>query len=491
MSKEKILIVDDEKHIRTICSEILGRQNYQVTCLGNPQAALEAARREPFDLLLTDISMPGMDGLELLGAIKKLQKEITAVLMTGYGTVDHAIQSIHLGANGFLIKPFSQQDLIQAVEGALERSRLMHENVRLKFLLPLFEVNKTLLSELHLEALLDKVAEVALNATGSETASVILIEDTGRFVHQSHAHSSHSVEKELHQQLIQEMGTKVVKDRIPLVITPESSVDENIGQMMNKSRFSAVVALPLLSKDKTVGFLHLCKKIGDVPYSRSDVELLSILCGQAAIAIENAKLFEEVESKNRELEDFYFDSVKALAQTIEAKDSVTGSHGDRLVNYALAIADRFKMSKQEKIWLGYAAALHDIGKIAVSESVLKKAGKLTSDEYDEMKTHPIRGAEILREIKFLEQVVPMVYYHQEQFNGRGYPEGLEGNEIPIGSRIVAVLDAFDAMTSDRPYRKGLPIQTAIEELRRYSGVQFDPEVVEIFIDVVHTPLQHT
>ncbi|HLB94958.1 MAG TPA: HD-GYP domain-containing protein, partial [Nitrospiria bacterium] len=234
---------------------------------------------------------------------------------------------------------------------------------------------------------------------------------------------------------------------------------------------------------------NLYKKEAASSYNQSDIELISILSGQAAIAIENAKLFEEIRRKNQELEEFYFESVKALAQAIEAKDSTTGSHGDRLVSYAMAIADRLGLSNEEKVWLRYAAALHDIGKIAVSEAILKKPGKLTPEEYEEMKTHPARGAEILREVKFLAPVVPIVYHHQEQFDGKGYPDGLRGEQIPIGSRIVAVLDAFDAMTSNRPYRRGLPLQTAIGVLKQHSGMQFDPKVVEVFLEVVEGSVQ--
>jgi response regulator RpfG family c-di-GMP phosphodiesterase len=484
MGEERILIVDDEAHIRMLCTDILQRENYNVTSLGNSKEALQAARADVYDLLLTDISMPGMDGLELLAAVKETQREITAVLMTGYGTLDHAIQSIHLGAHGFLIKPFSQKELIQAVEDALERSRLSRENMRLRLLLPLFEVSKTLLSELNLGVLLDKLTEVALKETGSDTATVNLIEDSGRFVMHSYSGPSRLDSQSKYQEIIHTMGQWVLEHKQPLVVFKETLILDSVRNMIAEIGFSGMVTIPFISKDKIVGLLNLGKKEGEVSYNQSDIELMSILCGQAAIAIENAKLFEAVRNKNQELEEFCVDSVKALAQAIEAKDHITGSHGDRLVNYAMAIADRFSLPKQEKIWLGYAAALHDIGKIAVSESILKKPSKLTSDEYDEMKTHPARGAEILREIKFLAPVVPIVYYHQEQYNGKGYPEGLRGSQIPIGSRIVAVLDAFDAMTSDRPYRKGLPMNTALNELKRYSGVQFDPKVVESFIEVV-------
>jgi HD-GYP domain-containing protein (c-di-GMP phosphodiesterase class II) len=207
------------------------------------------------------------------------------------------------------------------------------------------------------------------------------------------------------------------------------------------------------------------------------------MVGESILIVDDEEHIRHL-TKNQELEDFYFETVNALAQAIEVKDVYTGGHGDRLVDFAISIAERLGVSPEEKVWLKYAAALHDIGKIGVKETILTKPGKLTSEEYEEMKTHPAKGAEILKEVKFLAPVVPIVYHHQERYDGKGYPAGLSGNEIPIGSRIVAVLDAFDAMTTNRPYRKGLSTEVAINELRRYLGVQFDPQVVEAFLQVI-------
>ena len=489
MADEKILIVDDEAHILRLCSEILRRENYKVITAGTAKAALEMAKAESFDLLLTDISMPGMNGLELLSAIKEIQKEIATVVITGYGTVDNAVQSLHLGAHGFVVKPFSQKELLQTIEDALERSRLFRENMRLRLLMPLFEVSKTLLSELNLRALLDTVTGVALRETRSDAASVVLVEDSGQLVLKSYASPTETYSEEICQRVTDTMGRWVVEQRKPLIVIKESPMSDEMQEVVSRLGVSSMVTMPLISKDRVVGLLNLYKKEAASSYNQSDIELISILSGQAAIAIENAKLFEEIRRKNKELEEFYFESVKALAQAIEAKDSTTGSHGDRLVSYAMAIADRLGLSNEEKVWLRYAAALHDIGKIAVSEAILKKPGKLTPEEYEEMKTHPARGAEILREVKFLAPVVPIVYHHQEQYDGKGYPDGLRGEQIPIGSRIVAVLDAFDAMTSNRPYRRGLPLQTAIGVLKQHSGMQFDPKVVEVFLEVVEGSVQ--
>ena len=499
MADERILIVDDEEHIRRLCAEILQRKSYQTVTLASPRAALEMARSESFDLLLTDISMPGMDGLELLRSIKEIQREIAAVIMTGYSTIDNAVQSIRLGAQGFVIKPFSQKELVLSVEDALEKHRILRENMRLKLLVPLFEVGKTLLSELNLQSLLDAVTRAALKETGSDTAGVMLMDDQSRQLEpRSYYLPAGEIPENLYPRIKKAVGRWILEKKSPLVLVEQSPSENELKYLMKEAGLSAMVTMPLISKDRIIGALVLFKKPGNASYNQSDLELASVLCGQATIAIENAKMFELVQAKNRELEVFYFETVNALAQAIEVKDVYTGGHGDRLGDLALAIAGRLGLPAEEKIWLKYAAALHDIGKIGVKETILTKNGKLTPEEYDEMKKHPAKGAEILREVKFLSPVVPIVYHHQEWYDGKGYPDGLAGDKIPIGSRIVAVLDAFDAMTTDRPYRKGLPLDVAVRELQRYSGIQFDPQVVEAFIEVLtqiphasRAPLFHT
>jgi len=485
MVGESILIVDDEEHIRRLCSEILKRKSYQTVAVASAKAALEMIRSQHFDLLLTDISMPGMDGLELLRTVKESQKEIAAVIMTGYGTVDNAVQSLRLGVQGFVIKPFSQQELIKSIEDALEKHRLLHENMRLKLLVPLFEVGKTLLSDLHLTSLLETFALVVLKETRSDAAAVMLMDDRANgFKSETFVVPPEVFPAETILRIREVVGPWALENRIPLILVDQDSLTIEMRSLLNRCGLSSLVAMPFLSKDRVIGLLVLCKKIGHASYNQSDLELTSILSGQATIAIENAKLFGMIQTKNRELEDFYFETVSALAHAIEVKDVYTGGHGDRLVDLAIAIAKRLRVPQEETIWLKYAAALHDIGKIGVKETILTKPGKLTAEEYDEMKTHPAKGAEILKEVKFLAPVVPIVYHHQERYDGKGYPAGLAGNAIPIGSRIVAVLDAFDAMTTNRPYRKGLPMDVALGELRRHSGLQFDPEVVDAFLQVV-------
>jgi response regulator RpfG family c-di-GMP phosphodiesterase len=470
---EKILIVDDEENIQRLCKEILIRQHYVPVSVGAPHAALERVRNEQFDLLLTDISMPEMDGLSLLQAVKEIQHEITAIIITGNGTLDKAIESLHMGAQGFLVKPFTHQELLQAVAEALDRRRLILENMRLKLLMPLFEVSQNLLSETDPNSLFHQIALVAQKETKSDGVMLMLCEGP-HFVLRAEAPGSALGEEAL--AFLTAQSQNVVKETDPLILVEAPQPDSARREEMERFGLSSSIIIPLTSKGGGLGVLILFKKTGNPSYNQADIELISILSGQAMIAIENARLFDN-------LQRAHFESMKALAQAIEAKDRYTRGHCDRMVDYALAIADRLGLSPEEKKHLGYAAALHDIGKIGVHEAILNKSGKLTEDEYTAMKAHPVMGAEIVRGVEFLGPVVPMIYHHQERWDGKGYPDGLQGKEIPIGARIVAVLDTFDAMTSDRPYRRALPPEVAFAELRSCAGTQFDPDVVESLIYV--------
>lgn len=485
MPSEKILVVDDEEHIRQLCLEILGGKGYHTEVCADPRDAIERLRRSKYDLLLVDIKMPQMNGFELLGLVKEISHDITVVMITGYATIENAINSLKLGAHGFVLKPFTSHELIQAVEDALDRNRALKENTRLKLLIPLFEISKELLSEIDIQRLLDHIVDVVHKETGTNVVSLMLINEGKKELTIAAAKGLPHDIINTTKKMVGEMIAGWVAERgEPLVITEGTDIDPLLKEALYREDLSASMCMPLISKGKVIGVLNLSKKKGEAPFSESDLEFVSILCGQVAIAIDNASLFNALQAKAEELNRSYFESVMALAQAIETKDSYTRGHCDRTVRHALLIANRLGLPETEKEKVRYAAVLHDIGKIGVNESILNKPGKLTEEEYEMVKLHPKMGADIIKGIKFLEPVVPVIYHHQERYDGKGYPDGIKGEQIPIGARIIAVLDTYDAMTTDRPYRKALSREAAIAEVKRCSGTQFDPQVVEVFLQIL-------
>ncbi len=236
-------------------------------------------------------------------------------------------------------------------------------------------------------------------------------------------------------------------------------------------------AVPLMVRDKPVGVMAVVRGEQEGPFHRTDLEVFSNFASQAAVAIENTQLYER-------LQNIYLGIIASLAAAIEARDPYTVGHSARVTKYAVATAEAMGLSDDELEEIRLAGLLHDLGKIGIPDEVLNKPGPLTDDEFMLIKTHPALSMRILEPLPHLGSIVPIIYNHHERFNGSGYVEGKAGDSIPLGARIIAVADAFEAMTSDRPYRSALSKEEAIAELRKGSGTQFDPEVVDVFFKVL-------
>jgi len=183
------------------------------------------------------------------------------------------------------------------------------------------------------------------------------------------------------------------------------------------------------------------------------------------------------------LEKTHFEMVIAFSEALDAKDQYTAGHSQRVMEYSVGIAKRMKLNEDDVERLRKSAILHDIGKIGIPDIVLHKKTKLTKDEYAVIKSHPEIGATILKSIKSFKDFVPSVYHHHERYDGGGYPQGIHGEKIPLHARIIAVADSFDAMTSNRPYRKAFPFETALSEIEKNRGIQFDPYIAGVFIEI--------
>ena len=192
----------------------------------------------------------------------------------------------------------------------------------------------------------------------------------------------------------------------------------------------------------------------------------------------------ELKQTSDKLENSYIESIETLRRTVEAKDLYTRGHSDRVSDYSVLLGKKLGLSDDDLYTLKIGGLFHDIGKIGVPDSVLLKPGKLTDSEYAEIKKHPTIGVNILSTASIFENIIPIVKHHHEKYDGSGYPDRLSGEDIPYLARIAAVSDTYDAMTSIRPYRKGLPLDVVISEFKKYSGVQFDPHIANTFIDML-------
>ena len=234
--------------------------------------------------------------------------------------------------------------------------------------------------------------------------------------------------------------------------------------------------VPDVKKD-SIGVSEVLNKKGNRHFNENDLELFEALGHQIAIAVENASLYTE-------LDELFLSSIRAIVEAVDAKDPYTKGHSARVVEYSLLIGEALAdISKDELKQLEVSAILHDVGKIGVPDKILGKTGKLTPVEYAYMQRHSEFGSAIIEPIAKLRELIPNIMHHHERFDGKGYPDGLKAERIPLFARIICIADSFDAMTTDRPYRKKRNTQKALDELEKQSGTQFDPKLTKIFIMV--------
>lgn len=235
-----------------------------------------------------------------------------------------------------------------------------------------------------------------------------------------------------------------------------------------------VLSVPFLGKKDVIGVLTLYNRIGKPEFSNEDFQILTALAGQLGTSIEVANLYETISES-------YKNFILVLANAIEARDQYTRGHIERVTKFAKSTAEEMGWDEEKIKEIEMGGILHDIGKIGVPDNILNKTDRLTKEEYEVIKTHPIIGRNMLKSMVSFDPAISYILYHHERYDGNGYPFQLKGTDIPSGGRIIAVADSFDAMTSDRPYRKGMDTKEAVLELEKNSGSQFDPDIVNAFI----------
>ncbi len=457
--------MDDERVVREVIADFLTMEDFTVRTAADGGEALEALDSDAYDLVLSDLMMPGVGGLELLEAMQTRQLGTKTVIMTGFGTVESAIDAMKRGASDYILKPFRVDEVVLTVRRALEERRLEAENVRLREAVMLFEATEKIATSLSLEEVLGTVAQAAVEATEAEGCALFLRD--AESAHFGHGHRHGAAADALDGGSLAMALDTVTTDGRALRLSGEAC-----GRFAGPS-VRALLALPVLDHGDRIGILAVVRT-GPMPFDEGHRKLLAVLADRGAAAVANARLYANLEGSIEETLD-------ALATAIDKLDPYTAGHSDRVSTYAGILAEAIDLSPEEVERVKRSAAMHDIGKIGCHLN-LNKPGKLTAAEYEEFKKHPVYGREILAPITSLRPLLDGVHLHHERMDGHGYPLGLEGEAIPLQARIICIADSYDAMTSDRAYRRALTHEAAVAELRRCSGTQFDEALVEPFVE---------
>jgi len=472
----RLLVVDDEEYICEVIKEMLSSEGYRIHTTCDPRKALDLIKRQPVDLVLTDLIMGETSGVEVLDHAIRFHPDAVLILMTGQPTIENAVTVLKSGAYDYLVKPFSMDTLKAVIKRGLEKQRLHRENIHLKEAVSLHKISEAMGSTIRLDFLLNLILETAIKELEADMASVALLDpEARRWVPKA----SLGVPPEMLTSGLlagqDKVSRWVMKNGRPRVFDKDE-IDERFLTGQLKKNIRSVIVHPLMARGKVIGILVLIRtKARMSPFTTGQLHSLSIIASKAASAIENSRLYEE-------LKESYLQTLTALANAVEARDIYTRGHTERVCYMAEFLGGQLKWS-DEKLWeVKMGGILHDIGKIGVPDAILNKAQTLTDQEFEIMKQHPICGAKILEGIPFLAPAIPYVLYHHERFDGKGYPYGLRHDQIPLQGRLMSVVDTFDAMTSDRPYRKAKSFKMSLKEIRDCSGTQFDPHIAQAFLD---------
>ncbi len=378
---------------------------------------------------------------------------------------------------------------LKKVEGEMAAVlRQMHEKVRQLECLGQF--SSLLNSSLDPSVVREKALQATCQLLQCETASLLLVDETKSELYWETALGDAG--QELKKKVRLPINDRSIAGYVAmtgesLILNDAENDPRHFKSSKVKTEFKTrtLLCVPLRSKNKTIGVLQALNKMEEYPgatsshdwpdFQTEDLAMLGSLGNQVAIAIENSNLYSDLKKS-------FYDTVEALAEAIEKKDRYTGGHTKRVVYYSLCIAKYLNLSDQELERIRLGALLHDVGKIGIEDKVLKKQAPLDPQEWKVMQTHPEQGYDIMGRVESLKDVIGGMRYHHERWDGKGYPEGLKGVAIPLIARIIAVADTYDAMVSTRPYRKGLDPKVAFDEIVRHRGTQFDPSVVDAFVE---------
>jgi putative nucleotidyltransferase with HDIG domain len=495
MEKNRVLVVDDEMVMCTLLSDMLKDKGYHVDYVQNATEGLKAMSKASFDVVIVDIKMPGMNGIEFLREVKlKEDPEASVIIITGYGSLESAQHALRLGAYDYITKPFDTDKIYFTIRRAVASRKLSKTNKELVHQLQeernkleqrvrervkeaefVYRVAREISSSLDFDTILRNIVDSLTERLELERCALLLLDSsTGElFIKYARGLNKEAIEKTKIKN-----GEKIsgwVMEQDELIHSEDVNRDSRFARRKQERYYTrSLISIPLIVKNECIGIININNKKSGQKFTDTDLRLFREIGAEISIGIENAKLYKEMRKE-------YWRTIKALTVAIDAKDHYTKAHSEHVTNYAVEIARELGLTLLEIETIREASELHDLGKIGIHDYILTKTGKLTPQEWEQIKMHALKGAEIIEPLGFKKEVAVLIKQHHERYDGKGYPSGYRTDEIELGARIMAAADAYDAMITERPYRKAYSKKQAIEELKRNSGTQFDPRVVKAFL----------
>jgi len=472
-SSARILIVDDESVITDILSDFLSLEGHEIATAGDGVTALKILEDAVYDLIISDLKMEPMSGLQLLEEVRRREFHGMVIIMTAFGTVETALEAMKKGAFDYILKPFKMEEVVQIVKRALAVKKLADENFELKETLSLYKMSEELDVTLKISDIIDTLLTFSHRHIKADLLEVFIYDRRKEKIDVHHGQSARTDEKVSPWLNPAKVYDDVMSSRW---IIGDSKIGAQYATLGAEHLPEHFVLVPLVYRKEPLGFLLASSFSKNIQFTEGHRKFLSTMGNRTALSIANARLIDDMRATFRQ-------TIQALARALEAMDKYTSGHSDRVTLYCELTGREMGLAPAQHEILINTALLHDIGKFGCHAN-LNKPGKLTQHEYETFKQHPNFGVEILEPIVFLGPIIPGIKYHHERWDGKGYPEQLKGPAIPVVARILAVADAYDAMTSNRAYRKAMSHKVAIGELQRCSGTQFDPDVVSCFIKAI-------
>ena len=481
----KILIIDDNQEVVDILADFLSLNDCEIHQASKGYDGLDILNSKDIDIVLLDVRLPDINGISLLDAIKESKPSVAVIMITGYYDPNFVIDAMKKGASDFLLKPFELDKLMLVMmrvvrerQLLIEKETILHNledkkkievlnrelQKKIKELTTMYHIT----SKFNTINIYDDIYEKMVNIVGE----ILDVKSCGYYVTDND-----------NKELILYTGYAKDTNSIPEnghKISMANEAFSEAGMMGRHVIQDNRLYLPLIIKGECIGFIMaetVAKRNGNKRSLDGDVFFLKLIADKASTQIENRMLYES-------LFENILHTLKSLIIAINKRDFYTESHCKRVTEMSLMLGERMGINDYERDAIKVVGPVHDLGKIGIPDAILLKPQGLTNEEYAIMKGHSVYGEEIMSRFEILSREAKIIRHHHEKYDGSGYPDFLSGEEIPLCSRIIAVCDTYDAMGTDRPYKKAASRAEIAIEITRCKGTQFDPSVAEGFVDLM-------